>query len=350
LFHDVQRPTDPLMALNEGLAEYFQAVDFVNQPPVRSMGRVLDARRSLKTARSYVSPRPRRMEVIAWNRALFEPALPNVEGPAPAERLQALYQNAQPFDNHRLRSCGEALSVEGVVAAVLLRMVLDPELQKTPFPQEILKRFAAPGVEPSAWLASLGPTAPVELKLIHVFSSIVSGSAVANLGLREVIETWLREFPSDARPLVRVFVTATLGVTRSASFAQRERSLLSTLKVVPSADPDREKIEALQGELSRLGQETTPDTLFSACGRPLWLSVQGREIMGDFGNETSPLQIDLNAAGTIDLATLPGFDLARAVALLAKRDEHGYFYNFDEFFTAAGLPPEPRARLSPTSP
>ncbi len=115
--HDVQRPTQPLMALNEGLAEYFQTEEYLREPGARTLRHALDTDRALQSARSYLSPRPRRDEIVVWNRALFEPTLPPTEAlvsMAPDE-LRIVTRNAQPFDDHRLRSCGEALSVEGVV-------------------------------------------------------------------------------------------------------------------------------------------------------------------------------------------------------------------------------------------
>ncbi len=236
------------------------------------------------------------------------------------------------------------------MAAVLLRMALDPDLKQ--LPPATLERFAPPGIDRTLWLDSLGPTGPAELKLLQVFARIPAPKAtfaMGSVGLREVVETWVREFPADAGALTRIVVSATLGVTASVELAARERRLLAARTVVPPADPERETVRKLQEELSRFAREVSPTSAFVACGRPLWVSVPGSTLAPDFGTETYPLEVDLNSAGTVDLLGLPGFDLARARRVLALRDERGFFGTLDDFFTAAELSAEQHKLIVPLS-
>jgi len=343
-FHDVQRATQPLMAMNEGVAEHLDTMVELSCAVGEDERGRLAADRSLRTARGYVSPRPRRTEMILWNRAIFEPMLlpeGTTEHAGPDEAYRT-YMNAQPVDNHRLRSCGEMLSTEGVVAALLTRLILDPKLQKAAVSADLLSEFAPPAADgsPEAWLADLGPEGRVYLRLFRAMAATPAPAALpelGDLGFREIAQAWMREFPADAPHVGRVIVQSTLAATASATLADQLRTLLATPAIVPPVDPKKEEVKASGAALETLSVSAMDgQKLFAACGPPLWISVPERKICGDFSDECIPFEMDLNAAGFMEIMMYPGMDATRAREILTRRDRRGFFENKEEFLEMAG--------------
>ncbi len=351
-FHDVQRPTQPLQAFNEGFAEHMEALAFLEAPGLARYDYWLQPEGAISAARGYASPRPRRLEMIVWNRAIFEPALIPEDviardGIAAAHRQ---YQNSQPIDDHRLKTCREILSTEGAVASILVRLAVDHGLQEAPLPDEVVAGFApADAAARAAWLQELGPTGPVHLRLLAVLMSLPGGPVdeLGERGVREVIESWLARFPDDEKRVKAILIATTLGTTASAPFADRLRTLLRSPAIVPPRDPNHRALRDAVTELADLAESTANAQLFAACGPPLWVHVDGHELCADFGPLCLPLEIDLNAASEMDLRLLPGVTAELARQLLAHRAARGYFSDRTELLSIAKSSPADASRFPP---
>ena len=341
-FHDIQRPTQPLQALNEGYSEHMEALAFLAQPGAAALEWALSPDGAVAAARGFVSPRARRLDHVIWNRAIFEPArIPDEtiarDGIDAAHRS---YQDSQPIDDHRLRTCREILSTEGAVASILTRLALDDTLARSPLPDE-LRAMAPAGADREGWLAALGPSGPVELRLIYLLARMPAGTpaATGEVGLRELIEHWRATFPADAPAVTRVMIAATLGTTASATLAARLRALLATPTIVPARDPQHASLRSASQELLALARSpaVAGPGLFEACGPPLWVAVPGKTLCGDFGGPCLPLELDLNAASELDLRLLPGVDAGRSRRAIEARELRGYFATREAALAAAGL-------------
>lgn len=349
-FHDIQRTTTRLMALDEALAQAVPVLDELARPLGEVESRNLDARMSLQTARRYQNPR-HRGEMIRWNRLVFEPRLPP-SGLAMTDGLEAAWawnRHSLPRDNHRLRSCGTQLATEGAVATILVRLARDRSLQEAPFPPALADRLAPPGVTGARWIAGLAPEGRVLARIVVALAGIPPAPgqlAAFDLGLPELVRSWLRSLPGDAATVIRTVVLSSLGALTSPALAGQIRQLLATPEVIPPRDPRATEVAALGGRLLALADATRDAAaLFAGCGGPLWIQVEGRQLCSDFGPRCLPFQADVNAADRMDLLLLPGFDDAKAGAVLSARDRRGFFASMDEFMETAGLSPQDRARI-----
>lgn len=351
-FHDVQRPTQPAQALNEGYAEYMEAMAFLEKPGAEVLGWAIASEGAVAAARAFVSPRGRRIDNVIWNRAIFEPArIPESliarDGIDAAHRT---YQDSQPTDNHRLKTCREMLSTEGAVASLLLRLASDHALRSAPLPPAVHAMLPT-GAARTAWLDALGPTAAIELRLIYLFARMPSTTPAENgeRGVRDVIELWRSVFPTDTKSVTRVVVTSSLGATASASLAAKLRGLLAAPEIVPALDPNRPQLRAATRELLALADSPAlaGGGLFAACGPPLWIDVPGRRLCSDFGGLCLPLELDLNAASELDLRLLPGVDAEHSKHALTVREQRGYFENREQALAAAGVTAQTMSQLRP---
>ncbi len=353
--HDAQRTTENLQALNEGLAEHFEALAFLGESSGEAMAKWLKPGGGVMNARRFGSPRTLRVQNIIWGRYAFEPLLPRLpEAQWGAKDTWVAYRAAQALDNHRLRSCNTQLENEGLVATLLTRAAHHPQLRTTALASADLARLAPQGLDANAqreWLASIGPTAAFHLQLVLALHElpVASESIAGDLGVREVVEAWLSRQPQDLAGLVEVVVNTTLGATVSLELAQKlRRELAQGVVSVPVSDPSREHFTAMQRELDAVVQgliATKGKDLFAACGRPLWVDVSGRELPMDFGDDHAPLQLDLNAAELMDLLQIPSVDANQARALLAARDRQVGFLSLDAVLSATRLGVKAKASL-----
>lgn len=65
------------------------------------------------------------------------------------------------------------------------------------------------------------------------------------------------------------------------------------------------------------------------------------------GNDVAPLLVDVNAARIEELELLPGIGPAKAMAILALREERGAFGSIDELDEVKGIGPATLERLRP---
>ena len=354
-FHDTQRTSTRLIAIDEGFAETLGAIAELAKPMREVEAWKLDSSTSLSTARKYQGPRQRN-ELIRWNRLVFEPRLPpeDVVTRDGVQTALAWFRQSLPRDNHRLRSCGAQLSTEGVIATILLRLASDKALQDAPMPARVLERLAPPGREATLWLAGLQPESRVLLRVIVALAEIeAAGSQLAtfDIGLPELVASWVELFPGDAQSLVQAVVMTTFGATVSVSLADRIRRLLADPEVIPPRDPKASEVAALADALRAATAVGDAGKLFAACGPALWVRVEGKTICSDFGGGCLAFDVDLNAAEEMDLRMFPGIGGAKAHEIVAQRDNAGPFQTYAEFFDTVGVSEIDRAavRLVPSA-
>lgn len=347
VMHDVQRATFALQAVNEGVAEHFEVMNMLQKRMGDHFVRTLDPARALRTARGYVSPRPRRLEYVMQYRLVFEPALIPEDVITRVGMDEAYRQSldSPSVDNHRLRSCGEMLSTEGVVATILTRLIMDRQLQENPLPDALISTFAPK--DRATWLKALGPTGKVQLRLFHAMTRVpASTQPNPDVGIREILQIWMGQFPADAPAISRVVVMTTLGATVSAPLAAKLRALLAEPAVVPALDPRKREVMEAHDQLTALASQAhSPESLFAACGPALWVQVPGRQQCTDYASSCKPMEVDLNAASFMDFRMFSGFGVSRAQAVVIERERQGFFAGYADFFALAKLPKDVEAHM-----
>ena len=347
--HDIQQTTFGYGALEEGMAEAWETLLTIRKPVIEADAWKLDPAQSLRLVSRHTI-RPKRPDLIRWNRLIFEQATPSpeVENKIGFDAAYMLYRRTMPLDNHRLKPCGPQMATEGVFASLFVRLITSRELQDAPLPPELVTKIAPPGSNPDAWLASLGPDGRGLLRLVLAILSIDQyhpDVTVLNVSFHRLVDTWLKMLPSDAATVIRTVVMTTMGATASIELSSKIRRFLAASENFPLNDSEPDHVQLLTDELTALA-DTIKDAnvLFAACGPEIWVRLEGKKLCNEWGT-CSPFEVDLNAAEEMDFRMFPGVSATKARELIELRDTKGWFSTPEEFFQAAGISEEQRTSI-----
>ncbi len=157
----------------------------------------------------------------------------------------------------------------------------------------------------------------------------------------ELIRAYGEAYPEEKREIYRLF----LYTTRFATASNFLRQLFGRFNLAGRGG-DRKESKAVASRLRTEGKETFEKILAGELpmggniGPEIWLLNSQFKIARAVwsGKRDTPLAINLNTAGPVELMTIPGVTPDVARALTDWREENGFFRSLEDIKRVAGVP------------
>ncbi len=307
--------TDPRLAFSEGFAESFQYVAIITeqdprlkrsiQENIRDLG--ISFTRELHAFRREFSWPGRlgfyRASMPKWYQDLENYRRFNFIESKLIQRPSRTIENSDPWiqrlyidasvwpDIRRYRTHENAVSTEGVMAAFFGFMV-QSDLKKNYYPADYYRDFF-PADSMFVFEREIYPLRNQYLKIFTVLDKYVNLNNSSMPPVLQFIEGYLREFPAEQETVKAIWKEAS-GVDYTAESAMELWVVNPRARFIP------------------------------------W-------VMSSFGPKQDQYPFNLNAADSVDLVSIKGFQPADVAILLEARRQKGGFSSLDEASAVAGL-------------
>lgn len=252
------------------------------------------------------------------------------------------------FCTDRVMTGQQMMASEGVVSTLFYRIVNSRELGEKYQPAEFYRPFypsETADIEPER---DFSPYENVNLKLIAVMRDRLRArlmeweqSRAWGPVMPELIRAYGEAYPEEKREIYRLF----LYTTRFATASNFLRQLFGRFNLAGRVG-DRKESKAVASRLRTEGKETFEKILAGELpmggniGPEIWLLNSQFKIARAVwsGKRDTPLAINLNTAGPVELMTIPGVTPDVARALTDWREENGFFRSLEDIKRVAGVP------------
>jgi hypothetical protein len=339
--HQSMAITDNSTAFDEGYAEHFQPLvrDATTNEYLHELTKG-DTAADLNLL--WISRLDQQLRTDGVKRNLFihEKALP-AAALDPGADLYKLYlhdETSTAFLTDELRNGQQMMASEGVIATIFYRIVNDKALREHYRDPAFYRPFLGREIPAEQLRQAVSPYENVNLKLFTAMRKAAKEIAAGVPPAIAVVNCYAAEFPHESSEIYKVFLETTRGATASQELAESfERTAAAGRRgdVEAFRTDSRAAFALLKSTTERVARGEL--ALDANLGPQIWMENPDFKIAPAIWNDdrTLPLTMNLNAATTIDLLTIPGVDLPTARKIAAARRARGYFSSLDDLNAVA---------------